>query len=367
MILFSDLKRQNKLFKKKLMAVIEEVVDSGWFCLGEPVEKFEEEFAKFCGKKYCVGVNSGTDALMLSLLAYGIGKDDEVIVPVHTYFSTAMVVSNIGAKPVFVDIEPESFNIAPDLIEAKISKKTKAIIPVHLYGQPSEMEPIVKIAKKHKLAIIEDCCQAHGAKYKGKILPHTETGAFSFYPIKNLGCFGDGGAVVTDNPKIKKRLEYLRNDGSVEKYKHEVFGYKSRLDTLQAAILSFKLKHLPEFNQKRRRLAKLYTQLLAKIPQIKTPKEMSYAYHVYHLYVIRTKKRDKLQEYLSKQGIGTLIHYPVPVHLQKPYRQQGYKKGDFPTAEKIAKEVISLPLFPELEEKEVRFVCQKIADFFSNL
>lgn len=359
-----DLKRQNKLYKKELMATIEGVIDNGWFCLGEPLEKFEKEFALFCQKKYCLGLNSGTDALMLALLAYGIGPGDEVVTTPHSYFSTAMAISNIGAKPVFVDIDPENFNINPSLIEAKSTQKTKAIIPVHLYGQPANMEPIVRLAEKYNLVIIEDCCQAHGAKYKGKILPYTETGAFSFYPVKNLGAFGDGGAVVTDSPRIKKKIELLRNDGAIKKYQHEVFGYKSRLDTLQAAILSFKLKHIRRWERKKRALVNLYNQLLAGVRQIETPKEMPYARHVYHLYVIRCQRRNSLQKYLAEQGIGTLLHYPTPIHLQKPYRQQGYKRGDFPVAERTAKRILSLPLFPELKNEEIEYVCRKIADFY---
>lgn len=361
---FVDLKEQNRIYKKGLMAIIKKVVVSGWFCFGEPLTKFEAEFAKFCGKKYCVGLNSGTDALLLTLLAYGLGPGDEVITVANSYFQSAGVISLIGAKPVFVDIQADGFNIDPAKIEAKITPKTKAIIPVHLCGQPADMEPIVKLAQKYKLTIIEDCCQAHGAKYKGKVLPYTETGAFSFYPAKNLGAFGDGGALVTDNAEIAKKLQYLRNDGSIEKYKHEIFGYKSRLDTLQAAILSFKLKHLPKWNRQRRVLAKLYGRFLKNIPQIKTPVVAPEAYHIYHLYMIECQKRNALQKYLAEKGIGTLIHYPTPIHLQKPYLNQ-CRPGDFPVAEEKAKNILSLPMYPELKTEEVKYVCRQITGFYS--
>lgn len=361
---FVDLKRQNKIFKKALLKTIEEIVDEATFLMGKPLERFEKNFAKFCHRKYCVGLNSGTDALMLALLAYGIKRGDEVITVPNSYFSTAMVVSNIGAKVIFVDISPENFTIDPDKIEAKITKRTKAILPVHLYGQTADMDPIVKLAKKYHLQIIEDCCQAHGAEYKGKRVPFTETGAFSFYPGKNLGAFGDGGAVVTDNKKVKDELELLRNDGSRKKYEHLSLGYKSRLDALQAAILDFKLKHLSDFTRKRRRAATLYNKYLADIKEVMPPQEMVYAYHVYHLYVIKCLRRDKLQEHLAKAGVTTIIHYPTPIHLQKPYRKQGYKRGDFPITEEKAKRILSLPMFPEITEEEIKYIAEKIKDFY---
>lgn len=363
---FVDLKRQNKLYKKELLKAIEDIVGKATFIMEEPLERFETSFARFCAKKYCLGVNSGTDALMLALLAYGIGPADEVITVPNSYFSTAMVVSNIGAKPIFVDIHPQSFTIDTQQIEAKITKKTKAIIPVHLFGQPVDMDPIVQLAKKYSLKIVEDCCQAHGAKYKAKRIPYTETGVFSFYPGKNLGAFGDAGALVTDNPKIKEKVAYLRNDGSIRKYEHQIFGYKSRLDALQAAVLNLKLKHLNVWNKRRRQSAKLYHQYLGGIKQIRLLREMDYAYHVYHLYVIECPKRNQLQQYLTKAGITTIIHYPTPIHLQKPYLAQGFKKGDFPITEAKAKKILSLPMFPELKEEEVKYICYQIKAFYSN-
>lgn len=362
---FVDLKRQNKIYKEELMQVIEKVVDDASFIMGPALLEFEQQFAAYCNKKYCVSVNSGTDALMLALLAYGIGEEDEVITVPNSYFSTAMVISNIGATPVFVDMNPINYNIDVSHIEEKITKKTKAIIPVHLYGQPTDMDPIVELAKKYNLVILEDCCQAHGAKYKKEILPYTETGAFSFYPGKNLGAFGDGGAVVTDSPEIKKKLEYLRNDGSKIKYEHKMFGYKSRLDTIQATILNVKLKYLDQFITKRRNAAALYNRLLADIDEITTPKEMEYAYHVYHIYAILCKKRNNLQEYLSKSGIQTVVHYPTPIHLQEPYLKMGFKTGDFPLVESFSKRVLALPIFPEIQEEELINICNTIRKFYN--
>lgn len=362
---FVDLARQNKLYKKELMEAIEHIVNTASFILGPELAEFEKKFAAFCRKKYCVGLNSGTDALILALIAYEIKKGDEVITVPNGYFSTAMVISNIGAIPVFVDIDPVSYNIDTSRIEEKITKKTKAIIPVHLYGQAADMDPIVVLAKKHNLVIIEDCCQAHGALYKGKKVPYTQTGAFSFYPGKNLGAFGDGGAVVTNNPVIKDKLEYLRNDGAKNKYQHKMFGYKSRLDALQAAILSVKLKHLGKFVEQRRNAAKLYNRKLSSVKQIKTPSEMDYAYHAYHIYAILCERRNELQKYLAKDGIQTVIHYPTPIHLQDPYRRMGFKTGDFPVTEEFSKKVLALPIFPEIREEEITYICDKIRMFYT--
>lgn len=363
-IAFVDLKRQNKLYKKGLMQAIEEVVDDATFVFGKPLKQFEQRFAAFCNKKYTVGVNSGTDALLLTLMAYGIGPGDEVITAPNSYIASAMEISNVGATAVFGDVDKKSYTIDPQKIKSKITKKTKAIIPVHLYGQAADMDPIVELAKKNNLIIIEDCAQAHGAEYKGKIVPYTETGAFSFYPGKNLGAFGDGGAVATDNKEIKEKLEYLRNDGSIQKYIHKTFGYKSRLDTLQANILLVKLKNLDLWNQQRRKAARKYNELLAEINQVITPQEMGYAYHVYHIYVILAERRDQLQKYLTKHGVSTVIHYPTSIHLQKAYKDLGYKKGAFPIAEELAEKAISLPMFPEITNEEIEYVSSKIHEFY---
>lgn len=362
---FVDLKRQNERHWKTFSTVLLQVLRDSLFVGGKRVEQFEEEFARFCGKKYCIGLNSGTDAILFALLAYGIKPGDEVITPANSYFSPAMMISQIGAIPVFVDVDPKSDTIDVSRIEERITKKTRAIMPVDLYGQPADMDPIVVLAKKYNLTIIEDSCQAHGAQYKKHRLPYVETGAFSFYPGKNLGSFGDAGAIVTDNKHVHDTVLKLRNDGSTEKYVHTQFGYKSRLDTIQAAILSAKLPYLSEWNQKRRKAAELYTKLLGPVKQVKTPTEMPYSYHVYHLYVIECEKRDALRTFLSKHGIVTVIHYPIPIHLQTPYQKMGYKKGDFPITEERAKRILSLPIFPEITEKEITFVAKTIKQFFS--
>lgn len=365
-VAFVDLPRQNKIYKKEFDEAVDEIISTASFIEGPKLYEFEEKFAGFCGSKYCVGVNSGTDALLLLLRAYGIGLNDEVITVSFTYIATAMTVTCTGATPVFVDVDKETYTIAPELIEEKITQKTRAIIPVHLYGQSADMDPIVAIAKKHNLVIIEDCAQAHGARYKGQIVPVTGTGAFSFYPGKNLGAFGDSGAIVTNSKDIRDKLLLLRNDGSVEKYVHKIIGYKSRLDTLQAAVLLAKLPHLSSFNKKRREAAEKYNNHLKKIKQIITPKEASYAIHIYHIYAILVlSKRDELQKYLGKHGIKTVIHYPTPVHLQEVYQNLGYQKGDFPVSEMLANNTISLPMFPEIKDEEIEFVCQKIREFYS--
>lgn len=364
-IKFVDLARQNKIYKKKFMHALEEIVSKAEFTMGKTLQKFEKNFANFCGKKYCIGVNSGTDALKIALIGYGVSSGDEVITVPNSYFSTAAVISEIGAIPIFVDINKRNYTIDTDKIEAKITNKTRLIIPVHLYGHPADMKPILKLANRYKLKIIEDCCQAHGAKYEGKRVPYTETGVFSFYPGKNLGGFGDGGAIVTDNNNLAMQARYLRNDGSIKKYYHNIFGFKSRLHSIHAAILNVKLPYLSQWNKLRRRKAKLYNNLLKNIADIKTPIESKNVYHVYHLYVIEAKLRDQLREYLAKEGVATNIHYPIPIHLQKPYKQIGFKEGDFPITERLAKKILSLPLFPEITDAEIKYISRKIKDFYS--
>lgn len=363
-IAFVDLRRQYSAHKKEIDRAIDSVLVSSSFIEGHFVKAFEKQFATFCNKKFCVSLNSGTDALHFALLSYGIGSGDEVITAPNSYFSSAMVISNIGAVPVFVDVNAQTGLLETRALEKAVTKKTKAIMPVHLTGLPVDMNTIVKIAKFYKLRIIEDCAQAHGATINGKILPLTSTGAFSFYPAKNLGAYGDGGALVTNDPKIADTVRHLRNDGSVDKYIHTMFGYKSRLDGLQAAILSVKLKHLDSWTKKRRILAHLYTRLLSKIPEIITPAEIPYGEGVYHLYQVQAERRDKLKEYLKKRGVNTVVHYPIPIHLQKPYRAQGFHAGMFPIAEKRAKKILSLPMFPELAESEIRYISRTIRSFY---
>jgi dTDP-4-amino-4,6-dideoxygalactose transaminase len=362
---FVDLQRQNQALRDSIMPLIEKVILEADFNMGPRLEKFERDFAKFVGKKYAVGLNSGTDALLLSLIAYGIMPGDEVITAPNSYFSSAMVISKLGAVPKFVDINSDYFTIDVNKIEKAITKKTKAIIPVHIYGQPAEMDSILKLAKKYKLFVIEDACQAHGAKYKGKFVPIGETGAFSFYPGKNLGGFGDGGAVVTDSLSIANKLFHLRNDGAWKKYHHKMFGAKSRLDTIQAVILNHKLPNLNKWNNQRKKHAKTYYKFLSDVPQIKLPMVMEGADHVFHLFVIEAKKRNKLQKFLFEKGIDTVIHYPLPIHLQKPYRLAGYKKGDFPITEEKSGTIISLPMFPEITLEEISYVAETIREFYA--
>ncbi|MCM8779644.1 MAG: DegT/DnrJ/EryC1/StrS family aminotransferase [Candidatus Omnitrophica bacterium] len=355
---FIDIKSQHKEIEKELNSAVNNVIQRGDFILGEDVKLFEQEFAKYCGTKFAIGVNSGTDALFLSLLACGVGKGDEVIVPVFTFIATAFAVSYTGAKPVFVDIEEKTFNIDPEKIEKAVTRKTKAIIPVHLFGQPAELEPILKIARQRKLKVIEDAAQAHGAEYKGKkVGQFGKTGCFSFYPTKNLGGFGDGGMIVTDDEKIYKNLFLLRDCGRKKRYEHATKGYNSRLDTVQAAVLRIKLQKLDRWNALRRKNAQLYNTMLKDAYAVITPHESKDSLHVYHQYAIRVKNRDKIMEFLRKNGVTTAVYYPLPLHLQPAYKELGYKKGDFPVAEEVSRDILSLPMHPGLIKKQV----QKIA------
>lgn len=361
---FVDLKAQYETIKTEIQSAIAKVLEKGDFILGEELKLFEEEFANYCGVKYCVGVASGTEALWLALLALGIKEGDEVITAANTFIATALAITMAGAKPVLVDIDPKTYNINPKLIEEKITEKTKAIIPVHLYGQPADMDEINKIAKKYNLFVLEDACQAHGASYKGKrcgSLGHAA--AFSFYPAKNLGAYGDGGAVVTNSGEIAEKIRMLRDYGQKEKYRHLVRGYNSRLDTLQAAILRVKLKKLDEWNKKRMKAAEKYNELLKKTEAV-LPERASDRTHVYHLYVIRTKHRNELQKYLEKKGVFTGIHYPIPIHLQPSFAFLKLKRRSFPIAEKYAEKILSLPMFPEITEQQIKYVAAEIKNFY---
>lgn len=361
-ISFFDLRQQYYSIKEEIDNAIKKVLDKSWFILGENVSAFEREFAKYCGRKYGISVNSGTDALQLALLACGIKKGDEIITVPNSFIATSLAIFNVGAKPVFVDIDPETYNIDVEQIEEKISEKTKAILPVHLYGHVCEMDKIRKIARKHRLKIIEDCAQAHGSEYRRKKAPIFGVGCFSFYPPKNLGAYGDGGIVVTDDRRVARKLKLLRNYGQIKKYFHVTKGFNSRLDEMQAAILRVKLKKLDLWNKLRREHANLYSSLLKNTRLIKPIQKIDNK-HVFYLYVIRSKKRDKLQKFLKSNGVETLIHYPIPLHLQKAHKDLGYRKGDFPVAEKYAKEILSLPMFPELKEEEIKYVANLIKKF----
>ena len=362
MILCSKPKAQYLSYKSEIDAAISRVLDSGWYILGKEVKAFEEEFANYIGVAHGIGVGSGTEAIHLALASCGIGQGDEVITVSHTAVTTVAAIELAGAKPVLVDIDSDFYTIDPEKIESAITPHTKAIIPVHIYGHPADMDPIVEIAGKYNLKIIEDCAQAHGAKYKGKRVGSIgDIGCFSFYPTKNLGALGDGGMVVTNNEKLAEKAKLLREYGWAERYVSHIAGWNTRLDEIQAAILRVKLKHLDEDNSKRICLAETYNAKLRNTDLI-LPKKRENSTHVYHLYVIRSKERDKLLSFLKGKGINASIHYPVPVHLQPAYRGLcNYNR--LPETEQIAKEIISLPIYPELGESDVQTIIRAIMDF----
>jgi len=357
---FLDLKAAYYELKDELDSAYRRVMESGWYIRGQECEAFESEFANYCGSKYCVGVASGLDAMSLTLRAYGIGDGDEVIVPANTYIATWLAVTQVGARPVPVEPDEATYNIDPSLIDAAITQRTKAIMAVHLYGQPADMDAISAVADRHGLKVIEDAAQAHGARYKGRRVGSLgDAGAFSFFPSKNLGAFGDGGAVTTDDPILADRVRVLSNYGSRVKYYNEVRGYNSRLDELQAALLRVKLKRLDEFNARRVRVAGKYMSLLN--PQaVLTPHVPAWAEPAWHLFVIRHPKRDALRGLLEKSGVGTLIHYPVPPHLSDAYSDMSFKQGSFPISERISYEVLSLPIGPHMPDDDVDYVGEVI-------
>jgi len=363
MIKSTDFSFVTKRINRELKEATNRVIDSNWYILGKEVENFEREFADYLGVKYCVGVGNGLEALHIILKAYGIGEGDEVIIPSNTYIATALAVSYAGAVPIMVEPNERTCNINSDLIEEKITKKTKAIMPVHLYGQACNMNPINEVAKKYNLKVIEDTAQAHGATYKGrKCGALGDASGFSFYPTKNLGALGDAGAITTNDEDLAKKIKALRNYGSQKHYYNKYMGFNSRLDEMQAAILRVKLRHLEEFNEERKKIAQFYLNNLQDTDLI-LPHVPEWTEPVWHQFVIRSKKRDKLQGYLKSKGIGTLIHYPLPIHLQEAYKGLGYKKGDFPLAEKIANEVLSLPMWVGLKKEEIKMVCNVINNF----
>jgi len=344
--------------KAEIDEAVHRVLESGWYILGEEVEAFENEFANYCGVNHCIGVSNGLDALHLVLKEWGIGEGDEVIVPAHTFIATWLAVSHTGATPVPIDIDEKTFNIDSTLIEQAISKQTKAIIPVHLYGQAADMDPINNIAEKYNLQVLEDAAQAHGAIYKGKKCRNLgDVAAFSFYPGKNLGAFGDGGAVTTNNAELAKKIKMFRNYGSTEKYIHEKIGYNNRLDEFQAAILRVKLKYLDKWNEKRRCIAAYYLNNISN-SDISLPYWSGYEDHVFHLFVVRCKNRNKLIEKMAKSGIQTMIHYPVPPYKQRAYGKLNYLS--FPVADQITSEVLSLPMDPTLDMDTVDYICTTI-------
>lgn len=361
MIPFLDLKSINNRQQAELVDALQRVLDSGWWILGKETEAFEEEFARFCGTDYCIGVGNGLEAMHLVLRAWGIGPGDEVLVPSNTYIATWLAVSETGARPVPVEPDPSTYNIDPLRIEEAITPRTKAIIPVHLYGQAAPMEPIIEIAARKGLKVLEDAAQAHGARAgERRVGSLGDAAAFSFYPGKNLGALGDAGAITTSDPGLARRLQSLRNYGSEKKYHNEVRGYNSRLDELQSAFLRAKLPLLDEDNARRASIASIYSDRLQGCEGLILPRTADGCTHVWHVYAVRHKKRDLLQQRLSEAGIGTMIHYPVPPHLQPAYAELGLTEGTFPISERIHKEVLSLPMGPTLRDDDLDVICDRL-------
>jgi dTDP-4-amino-4,6-dideoxygalactose transaminase len=363
MIPLVDLTAQYHSIKREIDAAMSSTLESGHFILGPQVTRFEESVAGYLGMSHAVGLASGTDALVIALRALNIGVGDEVIIPAYTFFATAGTVMSVGAKPVFVDVDPQTYQIDVGRIKSAITSKTKAIIPVHLYGHPAEMNPILEIAREHDLKVIEDNAQGFGAEYlEKKTGSFSDIGCLSFFPTKNLGAYGDGGMVVTNDPTLAERMRMLRTHGWRKKYYSEEVGYNSRLDAMQAAILQVKFPYLDSWNEKRRELAHRYTEHLASLGVV-TPVEREWGRHVYHLYIIRSKKRDELQAFLKQKGIASEVYYPLPPHLAEPCRKFGYKEGDFPHAEQASRETLALPLYPELTETHQDEVVAAVREF----
>ncbi|MDH3972701.1 MAG: DegT/DnrJ/EryC1/StrS family aminotransferase [Deltaproteobacteria bacterium] len=362
---FADLSRQHIPIMGELSAIFEEALKNSNFIMGKGLKSFEQAFASFCNATHCVGVGNGTDALVLALKALNIGRGDEVITVPNTFIATSEAITSVGAKPVFVDIDPLTFTIDVEQVEKVIKGNTKALLPVHLYGHPAEMSLIMALAQKHGLKVVEDAAQAHGATYKGlRAGSIGDISAFSFYPGKNLGCFGDGGAVATNDGGLAEKVSMLRNHGRKEKYLHELEGYNSRLDTIQALILEKKLEYLTAWNEERQNAALIYNRLLSAVDEVVIPYRSSDVTHVFHLYVVRCRKRDDLKNFLRENGIDTGIHYPLPLHLQPAYQWLDYGEGSFPEAEKAAKEILSLPVFPGIKEEEQNYVAHMIKEFY---
>lgn len=371
---FLDLKAQYKSIKDEVNVEIQKVLENTAYILGESVSKFEKDFAEHHSVKYCLGTSSGTDGNHMTLWALGIEPGDEIIIPANTFIATAWGATLCGATPVFVDCHPESYNIDPGKLEEKITKKTKAIVAVHLYGQPADIDEITRIANKHNISLIEDAAQAHLAEYKGKKVGGLGlASSFSFYPGKNLGAYGEGGAVATNDEALFRKFKLIREHGQSQKYYHDSFGHNYRMEGIQGAVLGVKLKYLNGWTDERRRAAEKYKELLADNDFLIVPREMEYAKHVYHLFVIQvnrmksveknTELRDKLKNYLTEKSIAVGLHYPVPLHLQKCFNHLGYKTGDFPITERLASTGLSLPMYPELSNEQIEYVSQNVIDF----
>jgi len=364
---FLDLHAVYQELKEDLDTAYKRVMDSGWFIMGAEVEAFEHEFASYCEAKHCIGVANGLEALHLILRAYDIGVGDEVIVPANTFIATWLAVTYAGAKPEPVEPDAFTYNLDPTLIEAAITPKTKAIIPVHLYGQPADMDPINEIAKRNRLIVIEDAAQAHGARYKGRLCGNLSHAAgFSFYPGKNLGALGDAGAIVTNDTKIAERVRMLHNYGSKEKYNHEFKGFNSRLDEMQAAFLRVKLRHLDEWNNRRKIIAAYYMEHLAELPALTLPTVPNWASPSWHIFAIQHNNREGLRQHLTEKGVGTIIHYPMPPHLSKAYQEVGSLKSAFAISEKIALSELSLPMGPHLRLDQTEYIVNTINEFLTS-
>src|SRR6266566_4985016 len=360
---FLDLKAHHAPLIDKFDRAIREVIESSAFAGGPFVERFEREFAAYCGSEYAMGVGNGTDALWLALLALGIGPGDEVITVPNTFFATVEAITYCRAQPVFVDVDENTFTMDPAELEKSLTARTKAIIPVHLFGQPVDMDPILEFARAYGLFVIEDAAQAHGAEYRGrKAGTLGDAGCFSFYPGKNLGAFGEAGAVVTNDPELREKIQVLRDHGQTRKYYHTLVGWNCRMDGIQAAVLSIKLRHLEEANLRRREHALQYNQAFAGVDEVATPFEANYARHVYHVYAIRVQERDEVRRRLEEVGIGCGVHYPIPIPLQEACRGLGYTEGAFPVAEDLAEEFLSLPMFPELTEEQTEYVASCVSE-----
>ena len=360
---FLDLKSQHAPLRDEINGAIQEVIDAAAFAGGPFVARFEADFADYCGCQHVVGVGSGTEALWLSLLALGVGPGDEVITVPNTFMATAEAITYCGARPVFVDVDERTYTMDPAALEKVITAKTKAIIPVHLFGLPADMDPILDVARKHGLFVVEDACQAHGAEYKRrKVGTLGDAGCFSFYPGKNLGAFGEAGAVVTDDAELREKIRILRDHGQVCKYHHTMVGWNGRMDGIQAAVLCVKLRHLEKGNQLRRSHAATYNLALDGVEGVVTPRQAPYARHVYHIYAIRVQQRDEAIRLLGQKGVGCGVHYPVPIHLQKAYRNLGCERGAFPIAERCAGEFVSLPMFPELAPAQLEIVVHSLKE-----
>jgi dTDP-4-amino-4,6-dideoxygalactose transaminase len=362
-----DLRAQYNLLRDEVVQAIQEVADSTCYVLGPKVAEFERNFAAYAGSKHCIGVNSGTSALHLALIAAGVGQGDEVITVPMTFVATSWAVSYVGANPVFVDVDPATYTLDATLVEKQITRRTRALLPVHLYGQPADMRPLMEISERHGIPIIEDAAQAHGARYQGQGAGTLGLcGCFSFYPGKNLGAYGEGGAIVTNDDSIAKRLRALRDHAQEQRYYHDEIGYNYRMDAFQGAVLNIKLKYLERWTERRRLLAARYNELLAGLP-IQLPAEAHDRRHVWHLYVALHRERDRIRQELEARGIQTGLHYPVPVHLQKAYRHLRYRVGDFPMAERIARECITLPLYPEMTGAQQDQVIEALTEILNEI